>query len=219
MHDRRLTTGVIRLLVAVCLCISGAGLAVTASAPRVPLFSGGAQSLGRFVIADFDGDQKPDFAIVNVDRSHIELTEYSIHLQLSLGFESAIGLTAPSGGLWLSSRDVNGDDQLDVVVRTTRNSNLVAVLINDGHGRFTVAKPELFPALENEPGIYLDSEPRRQAERILSLPSRRPVGDSAESQPIGRMKTDAEPLKVEKEKKFSNLFAHSNSGRAPPEFS
>ena len=80
-----------------------------------------------------------------MNQSHLHLTDYSIRLRLSRGFESAIGITAPSGGLQLSSRDVNGDNILDVVVRTALDSNLVAVLINDGNGNFSLAKPELFP--------------------------------------------------------------------------
>jgi hypothetical protein len=208
---------VIRGLVVVCLLLAGSSIVRGASVPGSAPFGEGGRGLGHFVIADFDGDQKPDFATVTVDQSHIAVTEYSIHLQLSHGLESSIGLTARSGGLQLFSRDVNGDDILDVVVRTALDSNLVAVLINDGRGNFTLAKPELFPALENEPGSHFGLETRRLAERILLLPSRSSAGDNAELELPGRTKTATEPLSARKKREFSNFFCHSKFGRSPPE--
>ncbi|HEY2120879.1 MAG TPA: VCBS repeat-containing protein [Candidatus Acidoferrum sp.] len=217
METTYLAKRVIQGLVVVCLLFAASSIAVGASFPGSAPFGEGGRALGHFVIADFDGDQKPDFATVTVDQSHIEVTEYSIHLQLSHCLESSIGLTARSGGLELFSRDVNGDDVLDVVVRTALDSNLVAVLINDGRGNFTLAKPELFPALENEPRSYFGSESHRLAERILLLPSRSSIGDHANAELAGQMKTVAEPFRTEEEQEFRNLFCHSKFGRSPPE--
>ncbi len=212
----RLTVEVMRVLTILCLLIASMGLVAAGSEPEDSTFGGTGQTLGHFVIADFDGDQKPDFATVNVDRTFIYLTEYSVHLQLSQGFDSAIGVTAPPGGLQLFSRDVNGDDILDVVVRTALDSNLVAVLINDGHGKFTLAKPEQFPALEKEPETHLSSEARPQTERILLLPSRSSAGDSAEFEHTKRLKTVTEPLRAQKKREFNYYLYYSNFGRSPP---
>jgi hypothetical protein len=212
-----LTRLVIRVLGAVCLLGLGQSVAVGVATPGATPLGNDAQVLGHFVIADFDGDQKPDFATVNVDQSHIEVAEYSIHLQLSHGLGSSIGLMAPAGGLQLFSRDVNGDDILDVVVRTALDSNLVAVLINDGDGKFTVAQPEMFPELQSEPGTRFVSETRRLVERILLLPSRGFVGDYCGSEITQRVKTVAEALRPKKIQDFSNFFCHSKLGRSPPE--
>ena len=109
----------------------------------------------RFAIADFDGDQKPDLATVQVERDAAIGTRYCIRLQLSTGEESAIGITGPQGGLELVARDVNGDDVSDLVVTTAVGSHFVAVLINDGHGKFTLARPGAFPSIESDEGIRL----------------------------------------------------------------
>ena len=188
-----------------------------ASEPQITASGGGGQLLGHFLIADFDGDHKPDFATVNVDRTFIHLTNYSIHLQLSQGYDSAIGLTAPSGGLQLISRDVNGDDILDLVVRTAFDSNLVAVLLNDGHGNFTLAKPELFPGFENEPSSHFNAELRHPAERILLLPSRSSFGNRTESGLTERVRILAESLRARKKQPSYNFVEYAQSGRAPPE--
>ena len=109
----------------------------------------------RFAIADFDGDRKPDVATVEVVREAALGSFYSIRLQLSAGEESVIGITGPQGGLELVARDVNGDDVIDLVVTTAMGSHFVAVLINDGHGKFALAKPGAFPSVENDERMHL----------------------------------------------------------------
>ncbi len=55
----------------------------------------------RFVFADLDGDRKPDLALVETQSGRAANTSYSIHIKLSAGAESAIGLNGPIGGaLW-----------------------------------------------------------------------------------------------------------------------
>jgi len=104
-----------------------------------------------FAIGDFDGDSQPDVATVQsgIDRSE---TRYWIHLEFSTGVHDGIGVSAPSGGLHIASRDVNGDHFLDLVVTTAWQHTPVAVLLNDGHGKFTLHDPALFPdaALDGE---------------------------------------------------------------------
>jgi hypothetical protein len=99
-----------------------------------------------FAIADFDGDQKPDLATVEVQRgSSSRITQYSIRFQLTAGIAQVFGVTAPSGGLQIVARDVNGDNALDVLVTTSLQHEQVAVLLNDGHGRFRLADANDFP--------------------------------------------------------------------------
>ena len=100
-----------------------------------------------FAIADFDGDRKPDFATVEVQNGNSgSVTQYSIRFHLTAGASQSFGVSAPAGGLQIVARDVNGDDALDLLVSTAWLHKQVAVLLNDGHGNFTLAKPEAFPA-------------------------------------------------------------------------
>lgn len=138
-----------------CLCVCAmvlgrnAAQAAQGTSGRTNGFS------AQFAIADFDGDHKPDVATVQVVREAALDSFYSIRLQLSAGEESAIDIAGPQGGLELVARDVNGDDAIDLVVTTAMDSHFVAVLINDGHGKFTLAKPGAFPSIESDEGIRL----------------------------------------------------------------
>jgi hypothetical protein len=111
-----------------------------------------------FAIADFDGDQKPDLATIEVLKgSSSRTTQYSIRFQLTAGIAQVFGVTAPSGGLQIVARDVNGDNALDVLVTTSLQHEQVAVLLNDGHGKFRLADASEFPAAFQENGRHWNS--------------------------------------------------------------
>jgi hypothetical protein len=106
-----------------------------------------------FAIADFDGDQKPDLATIEVQKgSSSRTTQYSIRFQLTAGIAQVFGVIAPSGGLQIVARDVNGDNALDLLVTTALQHKQVAVLLNDGHGKFRLADASEFPAAIQENG-------------------------------------------------------------------
>jgi hypothetical protein len=140
-----------------CLCVFALVLGRNAAEAAQGTSGGAGGFAPGFAIADFDGDQKPDLATVQVERDAAGGTRYSIRLQLSAGEESAIRITGPQGGLELVARDVNGDDVIDLVVTTAMGSHFVAVLINDGHGKFTLAKAGAFPSIESDQGVRLDA--------------------------------------------------------------
>jgi len=127
------------LVLGACVQVACAGVA-RAGAPS----SAAAADLP-FAIADFDGDRSPDLAIVQFATSRNESTKYWIRFELSSGTGQSIGITAPAGGLRLASRDVNGDSFTDVVVSTALLHRPVAVLLNDGHGKFALEDAAAFP--------------------------------------------------------------------------
>lgn len=104
-----------------------------------------ARVTSQFAIADFDGDSKPDLATVQAGQGDSWNTRYWIAFQLSTGSRQTLGITAPTGGLQITSRDVNGDTFVDVIVTTTWTKRPVAVLLNDGWGNFTPSDPSVFP--------------------------------------------------------------------------
>jgi hypothetical protein len=134
-----------------CLVVGVAARAKAASTSTRQSSVSSAGFNSNFAIADFDGDRKPDLATVEVQKGNSTSTsEYSIRLQLTAGAVQVFGVIAPAGGLQIVARDVNGDDTLDVLVSTAWQHQQVAVLLNDGHGKFTLADPGAFPdALRN----------------------------------------------------------------------
>jgi hypothetical protein len=131
------------LLLLVFASIIAVGLEKVAPTPNAAVHKTGI--VPQFAIEDFDGDSRPDIATVIEGRSGTADNHYRIRVQLSSGSSQNIDLTAPMGGLDLSSRDVNGDDFLDVVVTTAGTNRPVAVLLNDGAGTFTASDPAAFP--------------------------------------------------------------------------
>jgi len=97
-------------------------------------------------VGDFDGDSRPDVATVQMGQASPSHARYWIHFQFSTGLKQSIGVTAPIGGLQIASRDVNGDNRLDLVVSTAWRSEPVAVLLNDGNGNFSLHDVNAFPA-------------------------------------------------------------------------
>ena len=130
------------LLLVVFASIVAVCLETVAPARNVPAHE--TRIVPQFAIDDFDGDSTPDIATVLDGRSDAD-NHYRIRFQLSSGGSQNIDLTAPVGGLDLSSRDVNGDDFLDVVVTTAGTNRPVAVLVNNGAGTFTASDPAAFP--------------------------------------------------------------------------
>ena len=117
-------------------------LALAGRASAAP--GGYAQAPSHFTIADFDGDNRPDFASVHVGQSGLQNTRYWIAFQLSGRSGQTVGVTAPTGGLRIAARDVNGDSFLDVVITTLWTNKPVAILLNDGLGNFTATNPSEF---------------------------------------------------------------------------
>jgi hypothetical protein len=90
------------------------------------------------VIADLDGDGRPDFAIVRAEGWDSKGLRYRIELQLTTGVSpSSFSVSAEKGGLRIVPRDVDGDGDLDLVVTSAWSFTPVGVWINDGHGGFT----------------------------------------------------------------------------------
>jgi hypothetical protein len=130
-----------------------------------------------FTIADFDGDSQPDIATVQTGQANSFNTRYWIGFQLSTGARSIVAVTAPAGGLRISSRDMNGDNFLDVVVTTAWADRPVTVLLNDGHGNFTPSDPAGYASLlENSETFWSGAGNEIRDAAILLL--RQPSGQS-----------------------------------------
>jgi hypothetical protein len=188
------------------------------SSPGVPRSWPSSQLTSQFAVADFDGDRRPDLAIVRVGQSSSWDTHYWIAFQLSGGSRQTLGITAPTGGLQIASRDVNGDDFLDVVIMTAWTNRPVAILLNDGRGNFKASDPSTFPAAFQTSRESWTCMTDEMKDAVALLLSRNVAGDCEEA---GRVLSvqDIARLPISWTSDISTLIPIvSFFGRAPPSF-
>ena len=157
--------------------------------------------------------------LVEVQKSSSSrITQYSIRFQLTAGISQVFGVTAPSGGLQIVARDLNGDNALDVLVTTSLQHEQVAVLLNDGHGKFRLADASDFPAAIQENGRRWNSGTILLCDSSALIRIEYPAGElGCESKFDGPQSyfKSARPFDSQGSAKPS-LF--SLLGRAPPSF-
>jgi hypothetical protein len=171
-----------------------------------------------FAIYDFDGDNKPDLAQVHAGGTAASSTHYSIDFELSTGSRQSIELTAPSGGLRLESRDVNGDQFPDLVVTTSWTEQPVAVLLNDGRGNFKSLDASVFPNAFETSDTSVDHPLNPEGDGAAAVFPRTSPGESKET---GSTHTARDALGcVEcRPGQFPSIPAREGFfGRAPPAF-
>jgi hypothetical protein len=109
-----------------------------------------APALG-LTMADFTGDTHPDLATVELAKLDSSSALYWIEIRLTEGGHQILKLGAPSGGLLITPKDVTGDGNLDLIVRSAKSRAPVAVYLNDGGGHFSRADVSAFTnALRDE---------------------------------------------------------------------
>lgn len=208
-------TGKVLLILCLVAGIACRADAASASTRRSPTASLGSNS--NFAIADFDGDQKPDLATVEVQRSSsTRTTRYSIRFQLTAGIAQVFGVTAPSGGLQIVARDVNGDNTLDVLVTTVLQHEQVAVLLNDGHGKFRLADANEFPAAIRENSRRWNSGTAPLCDSSAIVRIEYPAGELDRESKLDDPQTYFGRVQTSVCKGSTGLSLFSLLGRAPP---
>jgi hypothetical protein len=211
-------------LLALALVACNIGLASSGrveSGPPLPSRSTGHIS---WVVADFDGDSKPDVA---VSRMEIRGGGYVYWLEFDLSTRRASGSPpAETGvpdsassifGLHLTPRDVDGDHDLDIVVTAGIMRRPVAVWINDGKGRFEEGDLAAYPALAWLEHLIVSPQRPPEPARDMCNQSQRsrcglPFGSSL---PGPFLRSDADPA-WPPVSPVSHFPADRSSPRAPP---
>lgn len=169
----------------------------------------------QFAIADFDGDLSPDLARIEAGPSSSGATSYWVQLQLSAAGRQTFRLVAPSGGLLIEARDVNGDNAVDLVFATAWFKRPVAIFLNDGHGGFSQVETSAFPGAFNESTTNWALAPRMVTETLGVLPQSRANPDS-EASGLLHHALSAASISLWNAMLPVNPFLKSQGGRGPP---
>lgn len=194
------------------------GLAGNATASTGQIQGGTSASPGpglSFAIADFDGDRRPDVANVQAGDDASGAGSYWIQLQLSGAGRQSIQIDAPSGGLLIEARDVNGDHAIDLVLITAWFRQPVAVLLNDGHGKFSRAEPASFPGAFGSSSTNWRAATLLTAD-ILGVPPESGGDIGSEKAEAPRDDSLAGLIPPSSAGFPSDPFLISSAGRAPP---
>lgn len=169
-----------------------------------------------FAIADFDGDQRPDFARIETARIDASATEYRIELLLSASGPQAINIVAPSGGLLMEPRDVaNGNHFIDIVLTTAWFRHPVAVLINDGRASFSRVEPTAFPQEFTASTENWSSAPS-QVNGVGRVPPQPAPKACLEPSDASGVRKQIDSILPSSRDVVTNSSLISHSGRAPP---
>jgi hypothetical protein len=119
----------------------------------------------RVLVADFNGDERPDFFVQDQGMDAEPFPGYQNTLVLSLPGSKLVDATnnlpqlndfTHSG----TAGDIDGDDDNDLYIGNIWGQNFIDpyILINDGNGQFTIAENSLHPALSLGQNGYTASE-------------------------------------------------------------
>jgi hypothetical protein len=213
-RDSVASTGFVRaffLLLLAALLPAG----VARAAENFPAAGQPATPALRATFDDFDGDFRPDQIDVQTGNNEFSGTQYWIELRLSTTGRQLIPVFSLPGGLQIVARDVNGDRTLDLVLTAKSLRRPVAVLLNDGHGRFIRAEAEAFPKAFQDAGTSWESRDHSLEDCAEPVPSSRLLvvlatsGWSIGPSLAGRIAPSHRVIVV-------RLKAAPDAGRAPP---
>jgi hypothetical protein len=92
----------------------------------------------------------------------------------------------------------------------------VAVLVNDGHGNFSLAQPSAFPLLAADANLYVRGPAEAGADLIVLASLRCTFGEEVELAGVRNGRTAAESVFQEIEKEYRTSKRGFRTGRSPP---
>jgi hypothetical protein len=168
-----------------------------------------------FVVADFDGDHRPDFASVQTGAAGASSAHYLVRFRLSTSGKRYVQVTAPRGGIRLEARDVNGDQFPDLVVASPWLDKPVLILLNDGHGNFSQVNPAAFPQAFGESSASWNSSDHTYS-CALALPRDASSGEIPLAFCTECLLRTREFPRFPRERRISIRPIALSAGRAPP---
>lgn len=122
-------------------------------------------------IADFDGDNEPDGAIL-LKSSPLGQGNFEIELHLTGHSDSDIKVNSLESALTVEALDIDHDGDIDLVIEESISHKRLQIWVNDGHGKFEKGRLEDFPSAAAPTPEQVRS-PERLDLPALSLPAQR----------------------------------------------
>lgn len=206
-----------RLILSVCVLVCFASVAKPATQSQTQNATAFASHASvPFALGDFDGDNQLDIATVRDGQFGALETRYWIDFYLSGGSKQFIAVTAPVGGVHIASRDVNGDNFLDLIVTSEVEHRPIAVLLNDGRGHFTLHDPRSFAAAICEAQSSWESPFARLGDIAAALISRTSFAGSGAAQELFGSALHCASVVDSSSRQDAGSLLRSILGRAPP---
>jgi hypothetical protein len=135
------------------LVLAGSGLSLAASqdSARVDLPSGlNSTAVTGWVLSDLDGDRNADLATARSGSHNANGYSQEVHIALGSLRQTSFRFISSGATVELSSRDVDGDNDRDLIVFEPLSSQPICVWINDGAGSFHEGRVADFRKLWSE---------------------------------------------------------------------
>lgn len=191
--------------------LAGSALAVSAhdlpSALDSPVVSG-------WVLADLNGDQNVDLATARSGRH--DANGYAQEVRITLGSlqQTSFRFLSPGATVELSSQDVDGDDDGDLVVFEPLSSQPIGVWINDGAGSFHEGRLADFRKLWSERPLSTWRSRSPQLPLFAISEERTQLLTPAAS--IAAPEPNAAGLTRQHESSFTDAYRSDDRPRGPP---
>ncbi len=143
-------SGLFRLL-AIGLTASAMVSAAPANhAPDLPRYSGMSRSHG-WVLTDLDGDRIADMAAAGPGRVDGQGYAREVSVKLAGSEKTFFTVRTPGASIRLSVRDIDGDDDRDLVILESWSLRPIGIWLNDGHGHFEEGDIGDYSSLSGKP--------------------------------------------------------------------
>jgi hypothetical protein len=123
-------------------------------------------------LADFDGDDKPDGAILLQSDVSRGQGNFELELHFTGRSNTDIKFQSPEPSVTVEALDIDHDGDIDLVIEQSLTRKRLQVWINDGHGNFERGRMEDFPSVVVPIRDKVGSSERLEPS-VLSLPSQR----------------------------------------------
>lgn len=123
-------------------------------------------------VADFDGDNRPDGAVLLKPASSPGLGDFQVELHFTNNNNATIQFQSPESNVTVAALDIDHDGDIDIVIEQSLTHKALQVYINDGQGNFEKGRIENYRSVA-EPVSHQVTSSELLYSPAVSLPTQR----------------------------------------------